>query len=145
MALVNCHECGNEISTEAKICPHCGAKNKKRKRSKIITFGGTFLILFGLFALYVNFEYVFNPNIPTCDSQHGQKIFINTFDDSPYAKSNNLRALRIQSKKEISSGSAPEDRVCEVTFRINNGEDMTYIFSFERNTNGGYFIRGKSK
>lgn len=29
MPLVKCHECGNEISTEAKTCPKCGAKVKK--------------------------------------------------------------------------------------------------------------------
>lgn len=26
MALIKCHECGNEVSTEAKVCPKCGAK-----------------------------------------------------------------------------------------------------------------------
>ena len=29
MALINCKECGKEISTEAKSCPHCGYKPKK--------------------------------------------------------------------------------------------------------------------
>ena len=29
MALVKCKECGNDISTEAKTCPKCGAKNEK--------------------------------------------------------------------------------------------------------------------
>ena len=28
MALTNCHECGKDVSTEAKTCPHCGAKPK---------------------------------------------------------------------------------------------------------------------
>ena len=26
MALIECHECGEPISDEAKRCPHCGAK-----------------------------------------------------------------------------------------------------------------------
>ena len=30
MALVKCHECGNEVSTSAKACPKCGAKVKKK-------------------------------------------------------------------------------------------------------------------
>lgn len=30
MALVKCHECGQEVSTEADKCPHCGAKPKKK-------------------------------------------------------------------------------------------------------------------
>jgi len=29
MALIICHECGKEVSNEAKNCPHCGAKVKK--------------------------------------------------------------------------------------------------------------------
>lgn len=29
MALIKCHECGNEISSSAKFCPQCGASNKQ--------------------------------------------------------------------------------------------------------------------
>lgn len=29
--LINCKECGREISDTAKVCPHCGAKIKKEK------------------------------------------------------------------------------------------------------------------
>jgi len=32
MSLVNCHECDREISTQAKVCPHCGAPLKKTNR-----------------------------------------------------------------------------------------------------------------
>lgn len=28
MTMIKCHECGKEISSEAKACPHCGAKPK---------------------------------------------------------------------------------------------------------------------
>lgn len=28
MSLIKCHECGKEISDEAKTCPHCGVKPK---------------------------------------------------------------------------------------------------------------------
>lgn len=31
MAMINCKECGKEISTEAKACPHCGAKVPRTK------------------------------------------------------------------------------------------------------------------
>lgn len=30
MALVDCHECGNKVSTESKTCPACGAKVKQK-------------------------------------------------------------------------------------------------------------------
>ena len=29
MALINCSECGKEVSTEAEACPHCGAKQPR--------------------------------------------------------------------------------------------------------------------
>lgn len=32
MSLVACHECGKEVSTEAKTCPSCGAKVQKPKK-----------------------------------------------------------------------------------------------------------------
>lgn len=32
MALKRCKECGREISTEAKVCPHCGKKNPTGER-----------------------------------------------------------------------------------------------------------------
>lgn len=31
MALIKCHECGQEISDNAKSCPHCGYKTENRK------------------------------------------------------------------------------------------------------------------
>lgn len=30
MALIKCHECGSEVSTEAKTCPKCGATPKTK-------------------------------------------------------------------------------------------------------------------
>jgi len=41
MALKKCKECGKEVSTKADLCPHCGAKQKR----KGIGCGGVLLIL----------------------------------------------------------------------------------------------------
>jgi len=41
MALKKCKECGKEVSTKADLCPHCGAKQKR----KGIGCGGAILIL----------------------------------------------------------------------------------------------------
>src|SRR5690606_1515356 len=57
MALQNCHECGNNVSTEAATCPSCGApvkpkalaeqpKPKKRRSRKG-------LVVVGIFAIFV--------------------------------------------------------------------------------------------
>lgn len=43
MALIKCHECGMEVSTEAKTCPKCGAKPTKN-----MSAGMVMLIAFGI-------------------------------------------------------------------------------------------------
>lgn len=40
MAIIKCHECGKDVSTEAKACPSCGAKVKvpKKPTSKVLKY-----------------------------------------------------------------------------------------------------------
>lgn len=45
MSLIKCHECGKEISSEAKACPHCGVAPKKG----VGLFGVLILIIFGMY------------------------------------------------------------------------------------------------
>ena len=48
MALISCRECGKDVSSEAKFCPHCGIEIKRgRKAKKVIIIGG--LVLLGIF------------------------------------------------------------------------------------------------
>lgn len=44
--LVKCKTCGAEIARSAKVCPNCGARNKKGIGRILI---GTFLLMIGLF------------------------------------------------------------------------------------------------
>lgn len=39
MAMIKCTECGHDISSEAKACPHCGAKPPYRPGVGIVIFG----------------------------------------------------------------------------------------------------------
>ena len=48
MALVKCKECGIEISSSAKACPHCG-KAQTKKSTKII--GGLFIIMVAMIVI----------------------------------------------------------------------------------------------
>lgn len=47
--LVKCKECGQEISSDAKVCPHCG---KKRSSNGCLT---SFIIVIAIFILFVIF------------------------------------------------------------------------------------------
>lgn len=49
MALTKCHECGNDVSTQAKACPKCGAKVKKPRR----THGRLWILLGALLAVSI--------------------------------------------------------------------------------------------
>lgn len=49
MALINCPECGKEISDSVKKCPHCG---KKIKDNPFKQFIFKHKILFGLFIIF---------------------------------------------------------------------------------------------
>jgi hypothetical protein len=52
MALKACTECGREISTEARTCPHCGKKDPTRPRRGSGSLWGTiFVILIVLIAI----------------------------------------------------------------------------------------------
>lgn len=41
MALINCYECGKQISDSAQACPNCGAPVKKQEKKKFCKYCGT--------------------------------------------------------------------------------------------------------
>lgn len=48
MAMTPCKECGKEISTEAKVCPHCGARTRTGKINDAVALFLIALIVLGL-------------------------------------------------------------------------------------------------
>ena len=62
MALVKCKECSKEISSQAKVCPNCGAKTEfakmKSKDNKltVLVILGLIVILLGLVFWFFNDE-----------------------------------------------------------------------------------------
>lgn len=48
MAMKKCKECGREVSTSAKLCPHCG---KKHPTGGLTMPAKVFLVIFALFVL----------------------------------------------------------------------------------------------
>jgi hypothetical protein len=45
MSLVKCRECGNEVSSEAKTCPKCGARTKKAINIAPLAGGAAFVLI----------------------------------------------------------------------------------------------------
>lgn len=60
MALINCSECGKEISNKASSCPGCGnpvnnsTKTVKRAGAKYESFG-FILIIVGMFMMFADY------------------------------------------------------------------------------------------
>ena len=61
MSIKQCHECKKDVSSEAKLCPNCGAPVKKTTSPLAKGFG--ILILLFLFMAFVG--YLFSPNTKT--------------------------------------------------------------------------------
>lgn len=59
MALINCEECGKEVSDKANFCPNCGCPVKDNKEeSKVIVYGLTQFVIGGTLKVYINDELV---------------------------------------------------------------------------------------
>jgi len=54
MPLAGCRECGKEVSTEAKTCPHCGVQGPVKRRGGCGCLGIGGLLLLVLAIVYVN-------------------------------------------------------------------------------------------
>ena len=62
MALISCHECSKEISSEANACPNCGAAPKKPEKHGVSGLGiGAMAIAFLLLVVVVIANFGGNP------------------------------------------------------------------------------------
>ena len=52
MALTTCNECGKEISTDAKTCPHCGTPKPHKKKAAEYIGAGIIFIIFAIVFFY---------------------------------------------------------------------------------------------
>ena len=54
MALINCKECGKDVSTEATSCPHCGYKQPKKSVLPVVAAWVGAIIIPLIAASYIN-------------------------------------------------------------------------------------------
>ena len=141
MALMKCRECGNEVSTDAKACPQCGAVRRRGIPRWVVVAA-----VLGAIA-YFYYEGFLNPTLPeSCDSFRAEKTFRDLFEKSAYAQENRLRVLEVIDRKQVGSGPNPEDLVCEMTYSLTDTTTATYLYSFRRKQDGpGYIVRQQPK
>ncbi len=63
MAMINCPECGKEISDKAKVCPSCGApaksvQEKSKKRKDIVVFAVIIVVFIAAVAACIGGAYL---------------------------------------------------------------------------------------
>ena len=141
MALNECHECGKEISSEAKTCPNCGARNRAYKSdTKKYWFIGTFIVVFGIISyIYVSHDsYVYN--LTSCDTSRHRESFVSVIDGSAYSQKNKLRVIDVTKIKTIKSGESITDLVCDATVHYNSMRKEKYRFTWRESDSGNIII-----
>jgi len=64
MALIKCHECGAQISNQATVCPHCGAKPKPKTTTSTKIWASVFAVLVAVAVLSPKREVAAPPQTP---------------------------------------------------------------------------------
>lgn len=125
MALVKCNECGNDISTQAKSCPGCGAKPPrlpKKKMSRIVVFF-LWLLVVGIIA-----SVMMQPRkIPDTPEQIVEK---KALDAIKMKRNSSIESVSSQIRRSMrnpdsliweSAGSNSDGSVLCFTYRAQNG------------------------
>lgn len=84
MALINCTECGKEISDSAKQCPHCGSQTKQGKRMTEAKFQGVSLLIY--LVMCIVGAILFLPNFTSFIPNLGNEYFWDAFQYSDDVK-----------------------------------------------------------
>jgi rRNA maturation endonuclease Nob1 len=114
MALIKCHECGKDVSTEAEACPSCGAKPKApetpppppqppKKKSRTLLY-----ILGGFFILFI-ISSIFSPTKEEREATEKAKA-----EAIEAAKTPEQRAAEAKAKEEREQRAADEKKKKEI-------------------------------
>jgi predicted nucleic acid-binding Zn ribbon protein len=146
MALVPCTECGHEISTEARTCPNCGAKNRNRVQGsgKYWLLAGILMILFVVLSIIGKVENV-QDEVIHCDSPEMVESYRSAFDESQGAQTLHLRVVDVTNITTVKSGDSITDFVCDATLSLNNANKINYRFKWIESESGNILINGSRR
>ena len=133
-ALIPCKTCGKEIAKNAKLCPHCGGKNKKSMKQQL-----WWRIPLSILVAYTLFG-GFSEDAPTCVNDAGKNAAIKVFAEESPSSIPNLKIITLSNTKEISFEDKSGIRKCTGKALLNSGEETQVHFEF-RPTAEGTIVR----
>ena len=146
MTLSPCIECGHEISSEAKTCPNCGARNRSYKSKAWKYWLIAVLIVIVGFIAYINQEMSnYELNLKECDTSDKREAFKSVIEGSSFAQLQKLRVIDITNIKTIKSGNSITDLVCDATINFNSIGKRKYRFTWSESESGALIIKAKAK
>lgn len=127
MALMNCHECKKQISTEAKVCPNCGAKARppKKKTSKVLLIG---LALAAIWTVYLGAQ---NAGVKR-EAEKAEEQRQAALTPEQRAKEEADRARQAAQAAAVAASKAAEDQAREASLADRSSAEVTCKMAFEK-------------
>jgi hypothetical protein len=150
-SLIKCKACGQEVSSQASICIHCGHLLKKRNyRAGVIglvvlvcaavALGRPFISSF--ISAFISGFSIGRGGLPSCDSSYGQSGAKQAIENSPLAKTSGITIIAMSDAKTISATT--EKVECKATVILNSAEKGIIDYRFTKDSSlgrGQVFIR----
>jgi hypothetical protein len=137
MAVKPCKECGKEVSSKAKSCPHCGAPTKRR----LGVLRGLVVVFLGVVGVGYCATLVDSPTgLPTCDASETETAVRDAIENSVEARLVNQRLLAMENQAEVSFDEAKPERKCKATAFLNSGEVKIRYRLFKTNPTDATFL-----
>ena len=130
MALMNCHECNKQISTDAKVCPNCGAKVRppNKKTSKVLLIG---LALAAVWTVYLGTQ---NAEVKR-EAKNAEEQRQAALTPEQRAKEEADRARQAAQAAAVAASKAAEDQAREALLADRSSAEVTCKMAFERAAN----------
>ena len=132
MALIKCKDCGKEFSTDAKVCPHCGAKKPKRKSNVLWMLSiVTIMVVFG--SLFSKNDSSSQDKVVAQSEKAAQEEFEQSIENKKIEKAKNFALIGATNLQKAMRN--PNSLKFESVFVTNDG-DACYSYMAENGFGG---------
>ena len=137
MALRPCRECGVQVSTAAKRCPHCGIKlpsvaSWSERKHPVLSAAFFLFVVAGVVLAIRASQHVAEGEsgatastareIPGCSGTATMNLAKEAIEGAPIAKIINITVFNVQNGREIKYDFNAKKRWCQATALMNSGK-----------------------